>query len=140
MQKVTVKEIEHVAFKLAQKSMSFNEPIPDFGTRYPHVLESCLAAPFQSFGAKDLYPTFIGKISIIFYLMIKNHPFQNGNKRIAMATLFYILYKNKKWMKVDTQALYNFAMWVAQSPPTAKEEVVSYIQKFVKKYIVKLVK
>ena len=70
--------------------------------------------------------------------MIKNHPFQNGNKRIAMTTLFYILYKNKKWMKVDTQTLYNFAIWVAESPSNAKEEVVQYIQKFIKKYMVKL--
>ena len=138
MLRITVKQVEHVAFRLAQESMVFNEPIPDFATRYPNTLESCLSAPFQSFGAKDLYPTFVGKASIIFYLMIKNHPFQNGNKRIAMTTLFYILYRNKKWLKVDTQSLYNFAIWVAESPSNAKEEVVQYIEKFIKKYLVRL--
>ena len=138
MQTVTVKEVEHIAFRLAKESMAFNEPIPDFATRYPNILESCLSAPFQSFGTKDLYPTFLEKAGIIFYLMIKNHPFQNGNKRIAMTTLFYILYRNKKWLKVDAQTLYNFAVWVAGSPSNAKEEVVQYIQKFIKKHLIKL--
>jgi len=136
VEKITVTEIEYVAFALAREKFSFDEPIPSFATRYPNALESCLAVPFQSFSEKDLYPTFISKISILFYLMIKNHPFQNGNKRIAVTTLFYSLYKNKKWIKVDNQTLYNFAVWVAESPSNAKEEVVQYIEKFIKKHMV----
>jgi len=135
MERITVTQIEYVAFALAQERFSFDEPIPNFVTRFPNVLESCLAVPFQSFSEKDLYPTFIEKASILFYLMIKNHPFQNGNKRVAVTTLFYVLYRNKKWIKVDTQTLYNFAVWVAESPSSAKEEVVHYIGKFIKKYM-----
>ncbi len=97
MQQITVKEVEYIAFSLAQEILSFNEPIPDFSTRFPNILESCLAVPFQRFTGKSLYPNLISKASILFYLLIKNHPFQNGNKRIAMTTLFYFLYKNKKW-------------------------------------------
>jgi death-on-curing protein len=97
MKKLTVKEVEYIAFKLAQKLLSFKEPIPDFATRYPNILESCLATPFQSFGGKSGYPSFIDKASALFYLLIKNHPFQNGNKRIAMTTLLVFLHKNKKW-------------------------------------------
>jgi len=136
MELITVTQIEHIAFKLAQERFSFDEPIPGFGTRFPNVLESCLSIPFQSFGKKDLYPTFVTKASILFYLLIKNHPFQNGNKRIAVTTLFYVLCRNKKWIKVDTQTLYNFAVWVAESPSNAKEEVVRYIEKFIKKHMV----
>jgi death-on-curing family protein len=117
MRLITVKEVEYVAFKLAQEMLSFNEPIPDFSTRFPNILESCLATPFQSFAKKFLYPSFISKAGILFYLLIKNHPFQNGNKRIAMTTLFVFLYKNGKWLKVDAQELYNFTVWIAQSPP-----------------------
>ena len=94
--------------------------------------------PFQSFGSKDLYPSLIGKASILFYLMVKNHPFQNGNKRIAMTCLLVILYKNNKWLHVDTQEFYNFAMWVAQSPPGAKEETVKATEKFIKKSLINL--
>jgi death-on-curing family protein len=64
--------------------------------------------------------------------MIKNHPFQNGNKRIAITTLLTFLFINNKWLKVDAQELYNFTVWVAQSPPQFKEQVVSAIQKFIK--------
>jgi death-on-curing family protein len=75
---------------------------------------------------------------MLFYLMIKNHPFQNGNKRIAMTTLFVFLYKNKKWLRVDTQELYNFTVWVASSPPKVKTQTVKAIESFLQAYIVDL--
>ncbi|OGI16171.1 MAG: hypothetical protein A2Z52_01060 [Candidatus Moranbacteria bacterium RBG_19FT_COMBO_42_6] len=135
---LSVEEIEYVAHSLAKKMMSWDEPIPDFGTRFPNKLESCLALPFQTFGRQLLYKGLIGKASILFYLMIKNHPFENGNKRIAMTTLFYFLHKNKKWIKVDNQELYNFAKWVAESNPKLKDETVSAINKFIQTYLVNL--
>ena len=137
MKAITVKEVEYIAFKLAQEIMSFNEPTPDFSTRFPNILESCLATPFQSFSGKSLYSGLIAKASILFYLMTKNHPFQNGNKRIAMTTLFVFLYKNDKWIDVDTKELYNFTMWITQSPSKAKEETVNAIKKFLSSYITK---
>ena len=138
MKRITLKELEYIAFKLAQETMSFNEPIPDFSTRFPNILESCLAIPFQTFAKKSLYSTFLAKASMLFYLMIKNHPFQNGNKRIAMTTLFVFLYKNKKWIKVDAQELYNFTVWIASSPAKFKDEAVKAIEKFLKESIVDL--
>lgn len=140
MQVVTLHEIEHIIFSLAREKLSFNEPIPDFGTRFPNVLESCLATPLQTFGDRDLYPTLIKKAGILFYLMVKNHPFQNGNKRLAMVALLYLLYKSGKWLKADTQVLYNFAVWVAESPSLAKEETLHFIEKFIEKYMVVLEK
>ena len=62
--------------------------------------------------------------------MVKNHPFRNGNKRVAMTTLFYFLYKHKKWLKVDNQELYNFARWVAESNPRLKAETIAAVRKF----------
>lgn len=138
MKIITVKDVEYITFRLAKEMLTFNEPIPDFSTRYPNILESCIATPFQKFSKKDLYPGLLSKASILFYLMIKNHPFQNGNKRIAMTTLFVFLYRNKKWIKVNTQELYNFTVWIAQSPPKVKEEAVKAIEKFLKTYIVNL--
>jgi len=135
---ITVKEVEYIAFRLAKELLSFNEPIPDFSTRFPNILESCLSVPFQIFGGKSLYPILVSKAAILFYLMIKNHPFQNGNKRIAMTTLFVFLYKNKKWLKVDTQELYNFTVWMASSPPSVKDQTVKAIEKFLKDHLVDL--
>ncbi len=134
--KITIAEVEYVAHFLAKKFLEWNEPIPDFDSRFPNILESCLATPFQTFRKKGLYKSFIEKAAFLFYLMIKNHPFQNGNKRIAMTTLFYFLYKNGKWLRVDNRELYNFAKWVAESNPKLKKETVKAIEKFLKTYLV----
>lgn len=136
MKKLTVKDVEYLAFVLAREILSYNEPIPDFSTRFPNVLESCLANPFQTFGGKSLYPNLLSKAAILFYLMIKNHPFQNGNKRIAMTTLFVFLHKNKKWLKIDTKELYDFTMWVTTSNPKVKEQVVSAIEKLIGQHLI----
>lgn len=138
MKVVTIQEVEYIAHRLAQEFMAWDEPIPNFSTRFRNMLESCLSAPFQSFSGKSAYKGLVAKAAILFYLMIKNHPFQNGNKRIAVTTLFFFLYKNKKWLRLDNQELYNFAMWVAQSPPKVKEATVQAIQKFITAYLRKV--
>jgi death-on-curing family protein len=136
--RVTILDVEYVAHRLARETMSWSEPIPDFSTRYTHALERCIDQPYQTFGGRQLYRGLIKKASILFYLMIKNHPFQNGNKRLAMATLFFFLYKNKKWIKVDNQELYNFAKWVAESNPKLKKATVDAIETFLESYILDL--
>ena len=135
---ISIVNVEYTAFTLARELMAYDEPIPDFGTRFPHVLESCLAAPFQTFDKKSLYTGLLGKASILFYLLIKNHPFQNGNKRIAITTLFVFLYLNKKWLKVDNKELYNFAVWIAASNTQLKTEVVKAVEKFFQNHLVSL--
>ena len=138
MKTINIKEVEYTAFRLAKELLAYDEPIPGFATRFPNILESCLATPFQRFSNRSLYPGLISKSSMLFYLMLKNHPFLNGNKRIAMTTLLVFLYMNNKWIKADLQELYNFAVWVAASPPQFKDEVVKAIEKFLKSHIVKL--
>jgi len=133
---ITVADVEYLAVRLAGEHLSFNEPIPDFTTRYPNILESSIVIPFQTFSGKALYPSLAAKASILFYLMIKNHPFQNGNKRIAITTLLVFLHRNGKWLRVDTQELYNFTVWVAQSPAQVKDQVVEAIQQFVQRHLV----
>lgn len=135
---LSIAEVEYTAFRLARELMTYDEPIPDFTTRFPNVLESCLVVPFQRFGKKPLYRGIVEKGAILFYLMVKNHPFQNGNKRIAMTTLFVFLHKNEKWLKVDNKELYNFAVWVAESPAKLKKEVVLAIEHFLKTYLITL--
>jgi death on curing protein len=135
VKRVTVKDVEHITHKMAQELVAFNEPIPDFSTRAPNILESCLAAPFQTFEGKFLYPGFLTRASMLFYLMIKNHPFENGNKRIAITTLFTFLFANKKWLVSDIGELYNFTVWIAQSPAQFKDEAVKAIEKFLKRHI-----
>ena len=138
MKPITIKEVEHVAFILAKKHLDWNEPIPDFSTRSPGVLESCIANAFQTYAKKELYPTLVDKASIIFYLMIKDHPFFNGNKRIAVTTLLVFLYINDKWIKVTDEELYQLAVWVAESPPKLKKGVMVAIKDFIKQNMISI--
>lgn len=128
---ISITEVELIAYRLANQLLKFDEPIPDFGTRFPSILESCIATPFQKFDSQFLYDGLVKKASVLFYLMIKNHPFKNGNKRIAMMSTLYLLHKNKKWIESDNQVLYNFAKWVASSDPSVKDATVSAIEKFI---------
>jgi death-on-curing family protein len=134
--RITVNDVETIAHTLAKELLQWQEPIPDFGTRFPDRLEGCLAVPFYSFDNKVFYPTITGKAAVLFYAMVKNHPFQNGNKRIAMTTVLVFLFKNHKWLRVDNQELYNFAKWVAESNPRVKDATVSAIEKFISTYLI----
>ncbi len=133
---IKIIDIEYVAYALAKELLLWSEPIPEFKTRFPSVLERCVAAPFQTFSRQVLYPGLIKKASMLFYLMIKNHPFQNGNKRIAMTATFYFFHRNGKWLRVDNQELYNFAKWVAESNPKLKDATISAIETFFKSYLI----
>lgn len=127
---LTVAEVEYTAFRLAEKLMTWDEPIPNFGSRFPNILESCLASPFLRFSKKDLYRGLVGKASILFYLLIKNHPFQNGNKRIAIMCLLYFLYKNGGWIYIKNERLYRFAKHVAGSRPHKRKPILQHISAF----------
>lgn len=138
MKQITIAEVEHIAHKLAKEQMSWDEPIPDFGTRYPGKLESCLANAFQTFGKRDLYPTLIDKASIIFYQMIKNHPFLNGNKIIAVTTLLVFLFFNKKWLRTTNEEIYELSVDVAKSSPKLKKGIVGLIKNFIESNLANL--
>lgn len=136
--KPTLSEVEYIAFSLAQELMEYGEPIPPFDTRYPDKLESCLQTPFQTFDRKSLYKTFEGKAAILFYLMIKNHPFLNGNKRVAVVTLYYFLRSNGYKLKVGNVELYEFAKKVAASDASNTDSVVADIRDFIAEFSQKI--
>lgn len=135
IEKISVKEVEEVAYCLAKSKLEYNEPIPAFNTRYPNVLESCLLVPFQTFSKKLLYQGLVSKAAILFYLMIKNRPFQNGNKRIAMTTLLVFLAKNRRWLKVNVQEFYEFTMRIASSPAEDRREYSRIVVNFISKHL-----
>jgi death on curing protein len=137
IRRLSVNEVQQIAFELAKQMMEWDEPIPPFETRFSGKLESCLAAPFQTFDRKSLYPSFEEKAAMLFYLMIKNHPFANGNKRLAVTTLLCFLHANGKWLRAGHEPLYELALMVAKSDPHYKDEFVTIIRKFLKRYLVK---
>jgi len=138
IRQLTIEHVEVLAHGLAREIMSWDEPIPDFGSRFLNILESCLNAPFQTFAKKDLYPRIEGKAAILFYLLIKNHPFQNGNKRVAVTSLLVFLYLNGLWLKTPPDELYRLAVWVAESLPITKDGVCKALTDFVRKKMIEI--
>ena len=67
--------------------------------------------------------------------MIKNHPFENGNKRIAVMTLIVFLAINDKWLTVGRDNLYKIAVYVAESKPNTKDVIVENLNKFLEEGI-----
>jgi death-on-curing family protein len=74
------------------------------------------------------------KAAMLFYLLIKNHPFQNGNKRVAVVTLIYFLDKNGRAFDVNNKLLYEFSREIAASDAKDKDLVVSNIRNFIAQY------
>jgi len=125
---LTLKEAEFVAHTLAVELMdSANEPMPPFGTRSPGKLESSLAEPFQTFGGKYLHRTFIERAAVLFYLVTKNHCFENGNKRMAITLTLVFFYINKRWLNIPPKDLYGIACAVAESTPSERDSMHRYL-------------
>ncbi len=135
IKRISLTDVEYVAFRLAKKFLEWDEPIPDFNTRFSDKLESCIETPFQTFERKSLYKGIVEKSSILFYLMIKNHPFQNGNKRIAVTTLLFFLIQNGKWLGISNEEIYKFACDVAKSESQKKDNIIYIINLFIKNNI-----
>lgn len=138
IKQISIELIELVAHQLAIETMSWDESIPAFDSRFLNKLESCIITPFQKFNKLLLYKGLTGKAAILFYLLIKNHPFQNGNKRIAVTTLLIFLYLNNKWLSIDNTQLYKLALFVAESPAEAKDEMIVFLERIIKRHCVKM--
>lgn len=110
--------------------------MPNFKTRYPKILESSLVVPFEEFGGQPFYSGLPKKLAITFYLMIKNHAFRDGNKRMALATLLLFLAKNNKWLRVSDDKLYDFILWVTESLVENKSYVLTEIENFIINHLV----
>jgi len=67
--------------------MKYNEKSEIFGRERDQNFQSIIQNLYLTFGGKDLYPTTEEKAASLLYLIIKDHPFIDGNKRIA-ATIF----------------------------------------------------
>ena len=64
------------------------------GVRDLGMLESAVAQPLMTFGGQDLYPTLADKAAALGFSLIKNHPFNDGNKRVGHAALETFLVLN----------------------------------------------
>lgn len=91
--------------------------------------ESSVAQIGQSFDGKDLYPSIEEKAATLLYLIVKNHSFVDGNKRIGAACFLYFLEKNSLLFNEQNQAILSakalaaLTLFVATSQPWEMETV-----------------
>ncbi|MBA3943082.1 MAG: type II toxin-antitoxin system death-on-curing family toxin [Herpetosiphonaceae bacterium] len=100
-------------------------------------LLSALAAPKQTMFGEELHPTLIDKAATLFFLLIKNHPFYDGNKRIALIALRTFLAQNGWVLRApdeealpfakriaatanDTTAIYSWLQHVVEEQPSTR--------------------
>lgn len=120
-----------------QSHLAKNEPIPKPRAEGLEKLESCLQQPFQSAFGKNFYPGFRKKAAILFYLLIKNHPLENGNKRMACLALSYFCQINRYVFDIPQEDFYYLAKNVATSfePETGLRSIeIAFL-----KYLIRLV-
>lgn len=97
-----------------------------FGKPRGDAFEGALRAIYQSFDGEDVYATVAEKAANLLYFIIKDHPFFDGNKRIAVFLFMMFLAMNayglteKGEPKVSDRALVAIALMIAESEPREK--------------------
>ena len=99
-----------------------------FGSLNQSALESTLATPKQTMFGDDLYPDISSKAAILFFLLVKNHAFIDGNKRTAFACLLRFSKVNGYKLKASDNDLFQFTIDVATSV-LDKEQVTDWIRR-----------
>src|ERR1700733_11968045 len=98
-----------------------------FGNEKDESFQSSLAAIYQTFGGKDVYPSVEEKAANLLYFVIKNHSFSDGNKRIGAFLFVWFLEKNGLLYHADgtrklaDNALVALTLMIAESKPDEKE-------------------
>jgi len=117
------------------KELKFNNDSKLFALERNEGLKAIIGAIYQSFDNKDVYKTIEEKAANFLYLIVKNHTFIDGNKRIGATLFIYflnsynILYKNGKQV-IDNNTLASLTILVAESNPKEKQIIVDLIMNF----------
>ena len=116
-------------------NLKFNAESDLFALERGEGLKSILSAIYQSFDGKDLYPTTEEKVANLLYMVVKNHVFIDGNKRIAATLFIYALqYYNLLIVDgkqiIDNNTLVATVLLIAESDPKEKEVLIDLILNF----------
>jgi death-on-curing family protein len=110
-----------------QMRSEFNSTV--FGKLKDKSFESAIAQIKQAFGKKDAYPSIEEKAAMLLYLIVKNHAFVDGNKRIAAACFLLFLENNglltnrQQHPIISNEALASLTLFVASSKAEEMETV-----------------
>ena len=115
--------------------LKFSSDSDLFALERDNGVEAIIFDIYQTFDGKDLYSSIEEKVANFLYLIIKNHVFIDGNKRIAATLFIYflefynLLYKDGKQV-IDNNTLVAITLLIAQSNPKEKEILVDLVMNF----------
>ena len=104
-----------------------------FGQQKDNSFDSSVSQMYQSFGGKELYPSIEHKAAMLLYLVIKNHSFVDGNKRIAAALFLYFLERNGLLYRaggnriIGNDGLATLTLLIAVSKPEEMDTMIKII-------------
>ncbi len=127
--KLTYKE----AKRIIEEMKVMVESTELFGKEKDDSLKSSLYTIYQTFDKKDLYPSIKEKTSNLLYMLVKNHSFFDGTKRIAASLFIWFMHKNNSLFDkhgvriIDNNMLVALTLMVAESRPIDKEMMIKVI-------------
>ena len=113
---------------LKRELMLKKEATEFFGQERTGSLQGILGNIAQSFASQPVYPSHEIRAAHVLYLTIKNHPFVDGNKRIA--ALLFLMYLQKTGLNlklINNNSLIALTLLIAESAPDQKEIMVRLI-------------
>lgn len=108
---------------------------PLFAIERDNGLSSIINDIYQTFDGKDVYKTKEEKAANLLYLVVKNHVFVDGNKRVAATLFIYylsinnLLYNGLNYI-IDNNTLAALTILIAQSNPKEKDVMIDLINNF----------
>jgi prophage maintenance system killer protein len=110
-----------------------------FGREKDDSFKSSLGAIYQTFDGKEVYPSIEEKAAHLFYFVVKNHSFVDGNKRIAASLFLWfldangILYRQDGGKRIGDNALVALTLMIAESRPEEKDVMARVIVNLINK-------
>ena len=110
-----------------------------FANEKDDSFKSSIGQIYQTFGGEDLYPSVEEKAAMLLYLVVKNHSFSDGNKRIAaMLFLWFmekngILYSAEGRKRIADNTLVALTLMIAESRTEEKDVMVKVVVNLINK-------
>lgn len=130
---LTYEESVSVISEIRRELIAKGEASDLFGNERDSSFSGIIRGLYQTFGDRELYYSLESKAAHILYLIIKDHPFSDGNKRVGSFLFVYFLDRNKALYresgerKINDNTLVALALLVAESNPKDKEQMIALI-------------
>ena len=134
---LTYENCSRIVSELKKELIAKKEASDLFSQERGGSFEGIVKGLYQTFSKKELYPTIEDKASHLLYLIIKDHPFSDGNKRSGAFLFVYFLdksnylYRATGEKKINDNALVALALLVAESDPKEKDVMIKIIKNLI---------